>query len=156
MFYTQQPQDQLDRYITLLQKIGALSNLFSDSDVPALYYRAAENIFCRAFQANNHSRSDTSADASKNKLGIGLKTFLNNNGRTFQKVAEFNKDRKEYIQHRDEPEQLVKKVSELKNLRIDFAKSAHELDNLIYHCVARKKGEFLLFEEPIFSFHVFL
>ena len=50
-----------------------------------------ENIFCISFGANNLSRSDISVDAGKNGIGIGLKTFLQSNGKTFQKVAEFNK-----------------------------------------------------------------
>lgn len=149
MFISSQSKDQLDDYIDLLQRVGSLSGLFSDSSTPYLYYRAAENIFCKAFEAENHSRSDTSADASKNKIGIGLKTFLNGRGKSWQKVAEFNKDRSSYIKQKDNPEELVATISDLRNKRIDFAKSIHDVDSMIYHCVTRAKGKFFLFEEEM-------
>lgn len=149
MFLNRQSKSQTDSYISLLQQVGSLSGLFSDSHVPFLYYRVAEIIFCKAFGATNHSRSDTSVDASKSQLGMGLKTFLNGNGKTFQKVAEFNSDRKKYSDLK--PRDLVRIVSDLRNKRIDFAKHAHNVDNIIYHCVARSDGEFNLYEEPMFQ-----
>ena len=87
-----QEKEQQQLYLKLLQVTGSLSNIFSDSISPYLYYRAMENIFCKAFEADNLSRGDVSVDAAKNKVGIGLKTFLFNNGKTFQKIAEFNKE----------------------------------------------------------------
>jgi len=149
MFIQNQNKEELQRYVNLLTSIGSLSNLFSDSNVPYLYYRVAENAFCRAFEADNYSRSDTSADAGKNQLGFGLKTFLNGNGKTYQKVAEFNKQREEYALLSNKPEELVRRVSELRNTRIDFAKESHDLKDLIYHCVVRKDDKFILFEEPM-------
>ncbi len=149
MFIGSQSEEQLAEYIDLLQRIGSLSGLFSDSSTPYLYYRVAENIFCKAFNAENHSRSDTSADASKNRIGIGLKTFLNGRGKSWQKVAEFNKDRQKYIKLKSDPEKLVSAVSELRNKRIDFAKSIHDVDSMIFHCVSRTKGKFFLFEEEM-------
>src|SRR5699024_10945316 len=91
-FFKNQKECERKFYIELLQVTGSLSNLFAESENPFLYYRAMENIFCKAFDANNLSRSDVSADASKDKIGIGLKTFLHQNGRTYQKVAEFNRE----------------------------------------------------------------
>ena len=43
MFYNIQTQKQRNKYKDYLQIIGSLSNLFSSSDVPYLYYRIAEN-----------------------------------------------------------------------------------------------------------------
>jgi hypothetical protein len=149
MFIPGQNTNELERYINLLSSIGSLSNLFSESNVPYLYYRVAENAFCRAFEADNYSRSDTSADAGKNSLGFGLKTFLNGNGKTYQKVAEFNKQREEYALLLNNPEELVRRVSQLRNTRIDFAKETHDLKDLIYHCVVREEAKFVLFEEPM-------
>lgn len=149
MFINNQPENQLNNYIDLLQRVGSLSRLFSDSSTPYLYYRAAENIFCRSFEANNHSRSDTSADASKGQAGLGLKTFIDKNGSSWQKIAEFNKRRMEYSDLNDKPELLVTNISRLRNKRLDFAKSLHGLDNLIYHCVTRSKGRFHIFEEAM-------
>ena len=108
MFLENQPKENVNEYFNLLKIVGGISNLFSNSDVPYLYYRAAENIFCKAFDANNLSRGDSSADASKNSTGIGLKTFLNYNGKSLQKVAEFNKDRVDYHELVKKPEEFIK------------------------------------------------
>ena len=145
-FQTQKPQSKKE-YEYFLKIVGCLSNLFSESDIPYLYYRVAEKVFCRVFEAEDLSRSDVSADAKKDALGIGLKTFLANNNKTFQKVAEFNNDRKIY--ENLSPKNLIRKVSELRNARIEFTKNAHALENLIYHCIIRDKGKFLIFEEPM-------
>src|SRR3989339_728011 len=94
MFFQTQKPELKKEYEHFLKIAGCLSNLFSESDIPYLYYRVAEKVFCRAFSAEDLSRSDVSADAKKDALGIGLKTFLANNNKTFQKVAEFYNDRK--------------------------------------------------------------
>lgn len=113
MFLNNQNQDQIDEYVKLLKLIGQLSNLFSDSKTPFLYYRVAEKIFCKAFSANDLSRSDVSADAMKNGLGIGLKTYLAGNNKTFQKVAEFNGDKNLYDSL--PLNQIPFKIAELRN-----------------------------------------
>ncbi|MEA2012789.1 MAG: hypothetical protein U9O87_06875 [Verrucomicrobiota bacterium] len=65
MFFLHQKQTQKDNYQKFLKIVGCLLNLFSDSKSPYLYYRIAEKIFCRAFEAEDLSRSDVSADAKK-------------------------------------------------------------------------------------------
>ncbi len=147
MFFQQQTDIRKNEYKEFLKIVGCLSNLFSDSEVPYLYYRVAEKVFCRAFDADDLSRSDVSADAKKENLGIGLKTFLIGNNKSFQKVAEFNSDRPLYIDL--EVEALIRKVSELRNARIDFTENAHGLDSSIYHCVIRDAGKFKIFEEAM-------
>jgi hypothetical protein len=149
MFLENQPKDNINEYFNLLKIVGGISNLFSDSDVPYLYYRAAENIFCKAFDANNLSRGDSSADASKNSTGIGLKTFLNYNGKSLQKVAEFNKDRVDYHELVKKPEDFINYISNLRNKRLESTKVIHSLDNLVYHCVTREADRFLIFEEKM-------
>jgi hypothetical protein len=72
-FLTTQKAGDQENYLELLKMAGSLSNLFADSKIPYLNYRVAENIFCRAFSADNLSRSDCSADARKENTGIGLK-----------------------------------------------------------------------------------
>lgn len=147
IFFPNQPKQQQIEYKKFLKIAGCLSNLFSDSTVPYLYYRIAEKIFCKSFQAEDLSRSDVSADAKKDKIGIGLKTFLVGNSKTYQKVAEFNSDR--FLYENLNAEKLVLKISELRNARINFTEKAHGLKNSIYHCVLRDKGKFLIFEEPM-------
>lgn len=147
MFFDKQDLSQQGTYIKFLQIAWWLSNLYSESDVPYLYYRVAEKIFCRAFGAIDLSRSDVSADAKKWDLWIWLKTFLLWNNKTFQKVAEFNSDRNLYSYLT--PEELVKKVSELRNNRIEFTENIHELGNSIYHCILRESWKFKIFEESM-------
>ena len=96
MFYSAQDSSKQIDYKENLQLIGSLSNLFSDSKTPYLYYRVAEKIFTKSFDANDLSRGDVALDAVKGKIGIGLKTFLASNNKSFQKVAEFNKDKSLY------------------------------------------------------------
>ena len=147
MFLQNQSERQKQEYQSFLKIVGSLSNLFSDSSVPYLYYRIAEKIFCRAFEAEDLSRSDVSADAKKDMLGIGLKTFGAKNYKTFQKVAEFNKDRLLY--NNLNPRKLIEKISELRNTRIKFTENTHGLEKSIYHCVLRDSGKFKIFEEPM-------
>lgn len=149
IFYDTQSEQQQKDYKTYLSLVCSLSKLFSDSSEPYLYYRAAENVFCKAFEADNLSRSDCSADARKDQIGIGLKTFLHNNGRTLQKAAEFNSDRKHYAQYLDEPEKFIYHISQLRNERIEFTKRAHGIDHMIYHCVTRENNKLNLYEIPM-------
>ena len=147
MFLLHQKKEQQAEYKNLLQVAGCLSNLFSGSETPYLYYRVAEKIFCKAFEAEDLSRSDVSADAKIGPLGVGLKTFLSGNNKTLQKVAEFNADRMLLDTLSDDS--LVRKVSELRNARLDFTETIHGLNSSIYHCVLRDKGRFKVYEEPM-------
>lgn len=131
-------------YLNLLSAVSKLSGLFSESAVPFINYRVAENIFCRSFNANNLSRSDTAFDADLNSVGIGLKTFISKNNNSTEKVAEFNslsRDLKNY-QGKD----LALKLGEYRNERIDLANRVYDIKSSLYHIVARREKELLLFE----------
>lgn len=146
------PSERINIYKEMLENTGALSKLFSESDCPYLVSRSTENIYCEGLQAENLSRSDCTADAKlidskRGNIGVGIKTFLHNNGRTLQKIAEFNKQTDEY---RDKnPKELVKKVAELRNKRITFTNSTHNLSQMIYHCVTRSPGMIHIYELPM-------
>lgn len=129
--------------------MGSLSRLFSDSETPYLYYRVAENLFCKSFKANNLSRSDVAVDASWNDVGIGLKTFLKTSQSKFEKVAEFNTHSSK-IRHLT-PEQQVLEICRLRNERLDTSQSIYGLTDLIYHCVVREKGKMSFVELPMHS-----
>ncbi len=144
MFFENQSTNQQKDYQNFLEIVGSLSNLYSDSKTPYLYYRIAEKLFCRAFEADDLSRGDVSTDAKKGIIGIGLKTFLANNNKTFQKVAEFNNDRELYIGLSNK--RLIKKVADLRNARIQFTEKTHRIQDSIYHCVLREEGKFKIFE----------
>ena len=148
-FLSQQPKVQQEEYFNLLKVMGSLSNLYSDSPVPYLYYRGHENAFCKSFLADNLSRSDASADAGKKGVGIGLKTFISQKEWSSQKIAEFNKKSPEIKAYDDEPVKLAKFVSEMRNKRVEMTKAMFDLDKMIYHCVARRENEFLIHEEPM-------
>src|SRR3989344_8305446 len=146
MFIDKQPQNQVEYYERLLKAIGSLSNLFSEAPEPYIAYRAAENLFCKAFEAENLSRSDASSDLSKDKIGFGIKTFIEGNGKTMQKVAEFNGDHPLFSGLA--PDEKIKKIAEIRNERIEVTKRVYGLDDLIYHCVTRKTGQILVYETP--------
>ena len=93
MFYDIQPEEQKQRYKQMLSIIGKLTRLFSESNCPYLPYRVQENVFCKYFEADNLARSDCSADAKKNRIGVGLKTWM---GGDDQKVAEFDSLRERF------------------------------------------------------------
>jgi len=144
-FYNIQPTQNQDLYKEYLQIIGSLSNLFSDSNTPYLYYRIAEKMFCKAFDASDLSRGDVSYDAQKNNLGIGLKTYLRQNNKSIQKIAEFNKDK--ILYENLSLSKKIHKISELRNARLSFTNNVFDIDQAIYHCVVRDNGKFFIYEE---------
>lgn len=134
-------------YQQRLQSIGSLSGMFSSSDIPYLDYRIAEKIFCQAYDAEDFSRSDISVDAVLDGVGIGLKTFLHHNGRTYQKIAEFN--RLSAMLEKKTPAKVVRAISEARNERLQSTADALALHKSIYHLVTRIAGAYLIYEEPM-------
>ncbi len=131
-------------YQKILTILGSLTYLFSKNKVPYLNYRVTENLFCKAFSAKDLSRADVSADACIDDEGIGIKTFINGNGKSLQKVAEFNKDN---IHFRGlKPKELIDKVTDLRNERISSTKRIYGLNSMIYHCIVRDAGKIKTFE----------
>ena len=131
-------------YLKLLSAVSKLSGLFSESAIPFINYRVAENIFCKSFDATNLSRSDTAFDANYNSVGVGLKTFVCNGNSSVEKVAEFNslsRVLKEFA-----GKDLAFKLGEYRNDRINLANRVYDIQNSLYHIVARKEKELLLYE----------
>jgi hypothetical protein len=144
--------DEISKYKEYLQIVGSLSNLFSDSNTPYLYYRIAEKMFCKAFFADDLSRADVSYDACKDFVGIGLKTFLRNNNNSIQKIAEFNKDLPLYKDFKEKDK--IIKISELRNKRLELANNLYNINDSLYHCVVRDKNKFFIYEEEIKSIDI--
>lgn len=134
-----------DDYKRLLIAISRLSGLFSDNSIPYINYRVVENIFCKTNNAINLSRSDTAFDAKINTLGIGLKTFICENTSKLEKVAEFNVY-SQIINNQFDDRLKIEKISELRNDRILLAKRVYNIDNAIYHIVARKENQLVIFD----------
>lgn len=147
MFINRQNKSNIEYYEKMLKVIGSLSRLFSESNEPYIQYRITENLFCKSFLAENLSRTDCSADASKDKLGIGIKTFLEKNGATMQKVAEFNSEHNLFGHLK--PEEKILKIAELRNKRIETTKRIFKLDDMMYHCVTRKQNGIIVHESPM-------
>lgn len=141
MFYEKQPPEQRENYKKMLKIVGGLSNLFSESNKPYLYYRCHENIFCKYFEATNLSREDCSVDAQKENVGIGLKTWVDADN---QKVAEFNKLKNTYMDL--EPYEMVCKIAEYRNERIRITKNLHGIEEMIYHIVKRVPNAMQIYE----------
>jgi len=146
MFIENQSKERQDYYERLLKAVGSLSKLFSESPEPYIAYRAAENLFCKAFEAENLSRSDASADASKDRIGFGIKTFLHKNGKSFEKIAEFNSDHALF--RALGAKKKIRKIAELRNERIETTKRIFGLEEIIYHCITRQAGKILVYETP--------
>lgn len=138
------PESQRELYFRLLQACASLSRLFSTSDIPFLQYRVVENAFCRSFQAENLSRSDTAFDAQVGATGVGLKTFVCGKESSTEKVAEFNAVAAEL--RRLEGYHLARRVIELRNERIQLAQDIYGIDQALYHLVTRRPGEICLFD----------
>lgn len=143
MFYNNQTLESRNKYKKSLSHLASLSKLFSDSDKPMIYYRAHENCFCICFEAENLARHDCSADAKKDNIGIGLKTWIGSNN---QKIAEFGKLRKK-IEGLNNKE-LIIKISEFRNERIKTTKNMYNINNMEYHIVKRESNKILLAEFP--------
>lgn len=131
-------------YLKLLSAVSKLSGLFSESSVPFINYRVVENIFCRSFDAGNLSRSDTAFDANYRSVGIGLKTFTCNSNNSTEKIAEFNSLSRVLSDFKGK--ELAIKLGEFRNDRINLANRVYDIGNSLYHIVARKEKELLLFE----------
>lgn len=145
---------ELKDYQKELTMIAALSNLFASGSTPMIYYRATENIYCRAFGAKNTSRSDNTADAIVDrKTGVGIKTFIYKNGGSYEKVAEFDKQLSEYSSLRGKA--LADKIASLRNARITTTMRIYGLTEMIYHCVLRSKtSDIYVFEIPMHEIDV--
>ncbi|WP_027635194.1 hypothetical protein [Clostridium butyricum] len=149
------------RYIEFLKIFGALSGLFKDNKEganakkPYLYYRNHEQLFARVFEVEDLTRKDSAFDAlgvwGDERVGIGLKTWIHTNNRTYQKVAEFNKLAPEVLtplMERGTPEQVVRKVAELRNDRIMLDKRLYRTDHDVYHFITRDDDVMNIVETP--------
>lgn len=117
-----------------MKAVSKLSGLFSESSVPFINYRVAENIFCRSFDAGNLSRSDTAFDANYNSVGIGLKTFVCNGHSSIEKVAEFNSLARTLKNFKGK--ELALKLGEYRKDRINLTNRIYNIENSLYHIVA--------------------
>lgn len=135
-------------YLNRIKTLGMLSGLFKEikgvnGQKPYLHYRNHEILFIKSFGVNGITRKDSAFDAiatiNNRNIGIGLKTWIHSSDRTNQKVAEFNKKSKDLRQlyEAGKIEELVVKIAELRNERINDDKRLYETELDIYHIVTR-------------------
>ncbi len=135
--FNNQSKENRENYLNSIRNIASLSALFtSETAAPYLVSRATENIYCKSFKAINLGREDSAIDALIGNTGVGIKTFLHNNGNTLQKVAEFNRDAHKYREASNEDK--IKIISRLRNKRLKFASDNYETRKMIYHSITRK------------------
>lgn len=153
--------EEKDNYREFLKIFGALSGLFKDNRdginarKPYLYYRNHEQLFTRVFDVEDLTRKDSAFDAlgvwKNDRVGIGLKTWIHTKDKTFQKVAEFNKLAPEVIApliKNGTSEQVIRKVSELRNERIMLDKRLYKTDREVYHFITRDDNVMNIIETP--------
>lgn len=144
IFLSKESDENIEKYRNYLKIVSSLSDLFSESKLPFLHYRAAENIFCKTFDALNHSRGDIAYDAKKYQFGIGIKTFVLSGISKMEKVAEFNSH--SAILNSLKGEDKLAKLIELRNERIKLADRICETSQRLYHCIGRTEGKLRIFE----------
>lgn len=150
-----------DEYIEFLKIFGALSGLFKDNQEganarkPYLYYRNHEQLFARVFNVEDLTRKDSAFDAlgpwENDRVGIGLKTWIHTKDNTYQKVAEFNKLAPEVIApliKNGTSEEVIRKVSQLRNERIMLDKRLYKTDRDVYHFITRDDDVMNIIETP--------
>ena len=144
IFNTNFKEKEYELYYHYIKSASSLSKLFSESNIPFLHYRLAENLFCKAFNAKNLSRTDTAYDAKIDNIGIGIKTFVCPSNSKTEKIAEF--DRKNSELKNLNLEKFVIKLAELRKERINFSNRTYKIEKSYYHCIARKKSSLVIFD----------
>ena len=129
---------------------ATISKLYSSSATPLIDSRFVEKLFCHVTGSMDLSRSDMSFDAIYDQTaGVGVKTFTASSRAvaTFEKVAEFT--RLGVTLSSLAPDELVREVSRLRNLRIqsDSEQYAIDISRSFYHCLIRTPGSVFVHEE---------
>ncbi len=135
-----------EKYFDMLKLMAQLSRLFSESDIPYLDYRLAENLFCRYYQALNDARSCTAYDARFVNLGIGIKTFILKKNQSVEKIAEFNKLKSTLNDMHGID--LARQLGQYRNDRMYFANNQYGVTETQYHIVGRMDGLLRVFNTP--------
>lgn len=135
-----------ENYLNMLSLMGRLSNLFAETDIPFIHYRVTENLFCKYYNAENLSRTDTAYDAKINSLGIGIKTFTFDTGVSTEKIAEFN-SLSSYLKQFSGYE-LAIQLGLCRNKRMQVANDIFNIKKATYHIIGRKKRALEIFNTP--------
>lgn len=143
----------VQKYAELARAVGALSKLYSESNVPLIHPRFVEKLFCHLTGARDLARDDSSFDAIFGEnMGVGIKTFRSEGPEKsrVEKVAEFTKVAASGFFRNRTKEELALLVAELRNTRVasDSAEYSIEIEKSFYHCLVRLSGGAFVHEEP--------
>lgn len=144
IFIKNQEKSKIHTYAKYLKALGSFSNLYSSSNKPFIQYRVAENIFCKAFNAENLARADVAYDAIIDGFGVGIKTFILSGNSKIEKIAEFNSLSSELRQFKGK--KLALELAKYRNERILFADRIYNTDKRIYHIIGRDDFIIKVFE----------
>jgi len=152
-------KEQRQDFIEYLKIFGAISGLFKDTkeganaNKPYLYYRNHEQLFAKVFNVEDLTRKDSAFDAiakfEDQRIGVGLKTWIHIRDLTYQKVAEFNKvapNEFAPLIESGEYDQLICKVSELRNERIKLDQRQYNTQHKIYQSITRDDNQMNIIE----------
>lgn len=131
------------QYFNFLELMASLSNLFSDNSIPYLNYRVTENLFCKYYDAENLSRSDTAYDAKTKNFGVGIKTFQLTNDSSVEKVAEFNAISNQLKKYQGKD--LAYQVAKARNDRMELGQRLYAIDDGCYHIIGRVQSALVVF-----------
>lgn len=145
-YYDRTEEKQQECYERMMRVVASLSKLFSENKKPYISPRIPENLFCKYFEAENLSRSDVTADAKKDTIGISIKTWIDTR---YQKIVEFDKNKQELDKLSNSNKRLICKIAELRNERIDFTLRTYGMTEMVYHCVERDNGCIRILECPL-------
>lgn len=157
ILWSQLSKEKQEKYIKRITILGVLSGLFKELDgengkKPYLHYRNHEISFIDSFEVQGITRKDSAFDAivriNDTSIGVGLKTWIHNSDFSNQKVAEFNKKSKELrkLFDLDRNIDLVHRIAELRNSRIDDDKRVYETELDVYHFITRDNNCFYIIE----------
>lgn len=139
------PDEGLEEFKKYLISASALSSLFGKSKAAFIHSRLHEFLFCLATKAFNVSRKDLLVDAISRKTGFALKTFSTT---SYQKIGEFGAYANR-LKKTNPPKKSILNIISLYNKRIEQAKKNLGLKKLYYHCLFRKKGFFIIYDEDL-------
>lgn len=157
ILWHQLDKENQEKYLNRISILGILSGLFKELDgengkKPYLHYRNHEISFIDSFNVQGITRKDSAFDAivriNGKVIGVGLKTWIHSSDYSNQKVAEFNKKSKELRElfTLGYDKELVHRISELRNNRIDDDKRLYETELDIYHFITRDNNCFYVIE----------
>ncbi|RIY31574.1 hypothetical protein CJP74_06950 [Psittacicella melopsittaci] len=146
-----------DKYIKRITILGILSGLFKEVEgkngkKPYLHYRNHEISYIDSFEVQGITRKDSAFDAivriNNKSIGVGLKTWIHNSDFSNQKIAEFNRKSSEIrkLFNVNTQNELVKRIAELRNSRIEDDKRLYETEEEIYHFITRDYNCFYIIE----------